>query len=869
MSERKYFLNIFKKFASEFPTKIAFRYSEEYSISYLEYYEAMKELSDFFKLYQFPSGTRIGIIGLSNFKFYPYSTAILDEYMLIMLDELDFTNSQKMAEFDLDYILTDESNICVIEYAKSCNTAFILSGESLSLSGVSKKDHSTTNDVFGLILSSGTTSEPKLIMQTYDNLLATIDQHSKMYGYDETSYYLHVAPLNRLPSLKYALYVLCKGGTVHVYNLNFKQILKTLETEKVTVLKMIPSILEKFISYIKDSGESRIIHSLKYITTGGSRIADSIHDDIKEFFNVELVHTYGSNETGNIASTYNVNKGFKIGSVGQIRFHQFKFIDSVLYVKGPTVFKGYLNKNNEDYFVDGWFCTGDVGYLDEDGYLFITGREKELINRGGEKVSPYVLEDAISKLDLFKEVVVFPFDNGVVEEVCVAAVEGKNHIEISELRSKLSQQFSTFKLPTKLLILKEIPKNENGKISRRNLQYSLFQELKTLQNETIIQNLDDIEKRVISCWQKVLKRKDLNLNSNFMEQGGDSLKAAELFSLIEKEFGIELTILDFLRLETVIEMAEFIKRTSTIKKYQFIETLKQGKDVLEQKSTHYDKKLDMIPKSYKNEKYKYLVLLKKGNPDLEPLIFFHPPSGSAVAYQHIAKQLKTSRSIYAITFNYKESNWKYPFTNITVLKDYVDEIKHLQTSGPYFFAGSSMGGRLALEAANVLSNEGKEIGYVFLMDTIFSPKKRKRVELIKIMLSKQLFDMNEYGFAFSRLVARKLNTFISYMIARKSLFKKVSYHLENRILDKNYVPTLNEMNYLTSTTLRFPLQDFYHLNCVYLFAKKSKNTESIEIIKSKVDHFYLETVDCYHGQFVDTHAKETSHILDEYLERRI
>ena len=132
-------------------------------------------------------------------------------------------------------------------------------------------------------------------------------------------------------------------------------------------------------------------------------------------------------EAGIIATDYLAPKGQKKGSVGVPFGLELKIEEDEIYVRGNSVFRGYETDNGYDRtnFNDGWFQTGDLGYIDEDGYLFITGRIKEMINRGGEKVSPYEVEDLIMKHPDVIDVVVFPWpgDDGIEEIAAVLATK--------------------------------------------------------------------------------------------------------------------------------------------------------------------------------------------------------------------------------------------------------------------------------------------------------------------------------------------------------------------------------------------------------------------------------------------------------------
>jgi acyl-CoA synthetase (AMP-forming)/AMP-acid ligase II len=146
-------------------------------------------------------------------------------------------------------------------------------------------------------------------------------------------------------------------------------------------------------------------------------------------------------------------------------------------IKGPNVTKGYENnpEANEGAFVDGWFRTGDQGVFDEEGYLTITGRLKEIINRGGEKISPREVDDVLCEHPAVEQVVTFALPNKMLGEDVGAAVvlrEGQALTE-QELRDWAAERLADFKVPRSVVFLDEIPKGATGKLQRIGLAEKL------------------------------------------------------------------------------------------------------------------------------------------------------------------------------------------------------------------------------------------------------------------------------------------------------------------------------------------------------------------------------------------------------------
>jgi acyl-CoA synthetase (AMP-forming)/AMP-acid ligase II len=191
---------------------------------------------------------------------------------------------------------------------------------------------------------------------------------------------------------------------------------------------------------------------------------------------VPLVDSYASSETGLIS----VNIPPKPGSVGIPVIERLKIMDESgnslgpceqgeIVVQGATVFGGYEDapEENEAAFIDGWFRMGDMGYLNAEGYLFITGRKKELINKGGEKVSPAEIDGALMTHPSVKQAMTFRVNDPVLgEDIAAMVVVDNQNVREEELRRYLLDRLIPFKIPRRIYVVDEIPKGPTGKLLR-------------------------------------------------------------------------------------------------------------------------------------------------------------------------------------------------------------------------------------------------------------------------------------------------------------------------------------------------------------------------------------------------------------------
>ena len=222
--------------------------------------------------------------------------------------------------------------------------------------------------------------------------------------------------------------------------------------------------------------------ALRFVRSSSAALPRSVFDRLGDLFNVPVLEAYGMTEaTHQMTCNPLPPASVKPGSVGLATGIEVGILDKEnrllpaghrgeVVIKGPTVVDGYEDnpEANATAFVDGWFRTGDEGFLDDDGYLFLTGRLKEQINRGGEKISPLEVEEVLLGHPVVVEAVVFAVPHDKLGEDVGAAVvlaDGRDPDE-QELRTYLGEQLAAFKVPRRISFVTEIPKGATGKVQR-------------------------------------------------------------------------------------------------------------------------------------------------------------------------------------------------------------------------------------------------------------------------------------------------------------------------------------------------------------------------------------------------------------------
>jgi acyl carrier protein len=277
--------------------------------------------------------------------------------------------------------------------------------------------------------------------------------------------------------------------------------------------------------------------------------------ELEQVFKAPVVESYGMTEAcAQITSNPLPPRKRKPGSVGMAAGPEVVIMDGEtnlmpadeigeIAIRGENVMGGYENNSeaNEAAFANGWFRTGDQGYLDTDGYLFISGRLRELINRGGEKVAPREIDERLIDHPEVWQAVAFAVPHERLGEDIVAAVVLRKRAGASEreLREFLLSRLADFKVPSQIVFVNEIPKGPTGKVQRIGLDKKLASVL----SKNYVAPRHDLEKTLATIWAEVLGLEKVGVQDNFFALGGDSLLATRLMSRLRSIFQIEMPLI--------------------------------------------------------------------------------------------------------------------------------------------------------------------------------------------------------------------------------------------------------------------------------------------------------------------------------------
>ncbi|MCE2512117.1 MAG: AMP-binding protein [Acidimicrobiia bacterium] len=345
-----------------------------------------------------------------------------------------------------------------------------------------------TPDDVGLVLhTSGTTSRPKIVPLRQRHLARSAAGIAESLALTHQDRSLQVMPLFHIHGLLAGLLApLSAGGAVAcTEGFDAFRFFAQLEALQPSYYTAVPTMHQMVISRSGRHRDAARAAGLRFVRSSSASLPTPVLTELGELFGAPVIEAYGMTEaTHQMCANPLPPAEAKPRSVGVPTGIELAILDDrdrqltpgergEVSIKGPTVIDGYENNPdaNAAAFTDGWFRTGDEGYLDGDGYLFLTGRLKEQINRGGEKVSPLEVDEALLGHPAVAQAVTFAMPHPKLgEEVAAAvvAVDG-SVVDERELRRYLSQSLAAFKVPRRILVLDELPKGPTGKLQRIGL----------------------------------------------------------------------------------------------------------------------------------------------------------------------------------------------------------------------------------------------------------------------------------------------------------------------------------------------------------------------------------------------------------------
>jgi acyl-CoA synthetase (AMP-forming)/AMP-acid ligase II/thioesterase domain-containing protein/acyl carrier protein len=594
----------------------------------------------------------------------------------------------------------ESMNIPVIELIPIPGKAGKFGLEPAGSGNVQEPEFASPTDISHVFFTSGTTSRPKIVPLSQKQIVSMQHQHSQTLGIRNTDRCLHIVPyyhgMGIGPPL---LCVLLAGGTVicprEFIPSDFPSLLKEF---RPTYYSAGPALHQGILREIKKmSPEELKNHSLRFIRSGSAALPPHARQELEALLGVVMIEAYAMTEAGEIS----VNFPPKPGSVGRPVIEHLKITDEngnelkagqqgEILVRGDTVFAGYEDNPDENKaaFLDGWFRTGDMGYLDDEGYLFYTGRKKELINKGGEKISPVEVDTVLMTHHGVKQAMAFRIHDPVLgEDIAAMVVLSNPDTTKDELNRFLLERLAPFKVPRGIYVVDEICKGPTGKLLRSQgtdrCARGEFKESSkpAVCDNTVSPSLLLYQERLLRLWKESLDISAVSPDDDFFLSGGNSLSAVELLIKLQRTFEVALP-------------PETVYLYPTIRQQAVLLAGKTGT----------------------GKNYHPLIVPIREQGSLPPLICIHSVGGWIGTYQNIFRHFHQDRPVFGIRARGLEPG-EQPHQTITdAVREYADAVRSVQGEGPYHLIGFSAGAIYAFELACLLQDRGEPVAWLGNID---------------------------------------------------------------------------------------------------------------------------------------------------------
>ncbi|MET4069814.1 amino acid adenylation domain-containing protein [Bradyrhizobium sp. S3.2.6] len=433
---------------------------------------------------------------------------------------------------------------------------------------------SAEDDAF-ILLTSGTAARAKMVPLTHRNVCLSAQNAGRVLSLTSHDRLLNALPLFHAHGLISGLLTALAAGSSVIATGGFDapSFFGWMRDLQPTWYTAVPTIHRALLTAAEANPERARAPSLRVIRSASSSLAPAILNGLETMFGVPVLETYGMTEAASqiAANPFELRK---IGSVGRAAGPEIAIMDETgralasgergeIMLRGANMSRGYYNDEaaTQAAFRDGWFRTGDLGYLDADGYLFIVGRIKDVINRGGQKVSPLEVEEVLLAHPAVLEAGVFAVPHAKLGENVAAVVVLRDNSEATsdQLRQFARKRLAAYKVPSLIRSVAALPKGASGKV-KRNALADLISASHDDDETQLPRNA--LETQLAEIWANLLELPKVGVDQDVFALGADSLAVTQMRSRLRERFNVDFSFEDIFDCATVGALAARLETTA-------------------------------------------------------------------------------------------------------------------------------------------------------------------------------------------------------------------------------------------------------------------------------------------------------------------
>ncbi|MEZ4660085.1 MAG: AMP-binding protein [Caldilineaceae bacterium] len=571
-------------------------------------------------------------------------------------------------------------------------------------------DFALPEDVALVLHTSGTTSRPKIVPLTHQNICTSAHNIKTTLQLTPQDRCLNIMPLFHIHGLMAAVLASLSAGASVVCTPGFQAdpFFEWLPAYQPTWYTAVPTMHQTILANVEAHRALVANCALRFIRSSSASLPPQVMQGLEDAFNAPVIEAYGMTEAAHqMASNPLPPLPRKPGTVGVAAGPDVQIMDEAgnfrvageageIVIRGANVTLGYENNAaaNESAFTNGWFRTGDQGVMDGDGYLSITGRIKEMVNRGGEKIAPREVDEALLDHPDVAQAVAFAVPHPTLGEDLAAAVVLRTDAKTTapELREFAFARLADYKVPSQIVIVDEVPKGPTGKLQRIGLAEKLASALQA----DYVSPRNSLEETLARIWAEALKLERVSIQDNFFALGGDSLSAASITLTMAKLVAKELHPSIVFRAPTIAQLSVLLENGLA-------------------------------------DNDAYLVPIQPHGAQ-KPFFLVPGHGGDVFTYVELTRYMGIDQPVYV--FRFPESARQNDDAANSMIRDmaalFVKEMRTIQPEGPYDLGGFCYGGELAFEMAQQLRAQGQTTGlvaliYVYLEGAAHLPRLRDRL----------------------------------------------------------------------------------------------------------------------------------------------